>query len=427
MAINVFCDWGFGLDYHNAARQLDYIKQSLAQNKKHVGFFVGAGCPLSVRVPDAGGGIDATKPLIPDVAGLTAAIAGELRSKNGNAKTSYDKLEQLFVEDERPNYNIEDILSLIRSMHSVAGKGNVRGLGASQLDELDKSICTIISDIVDKPLPAQSTAYTELAVWARSINREKPVHVFTTNYDLLMEEALERASAAYFDGFIGSRKAFFDLAAVENEHLLPARWLRLWKMHGSINWKVVHNDESKATSIVRTDVVEPGQKHLIYPSHLKYDQSRKMPYLAMLDRFKDFLLCPSSVMFMSGYSFSDDHINDTLMSGLKASPSSMVYAFLFGSIDSASYAKARQCAEQTPNLVVAAFDGAIIGRHKAPWQCGVAEIEAHDVFGVLSAKGADSDHGGDSDHDGRVDCQLTLGDFTAFGKVLKSLSGEGLR
>ena len=93
----------------------------------------------------------------------------------------------------------------------------------------------------------------------------------------------------YFDGFIGARKAFFDLGAVEDEDLLPPRWTRLWKIHGSLNWRLENE-----TDVVRTDEKTDKQSYLIYPSHLKYDQSRKMPYLAMLDRLKAFLLAPSS-------------------------------------------------------------------------------------------------------------------------------------
>ncbi|KAG1180804.1 hypothetical protein G6F35_016104 [Rhizopus arrhizus] len=63
-----------------------------------------------------------------------------------------------------------------------------------------------------------------------------------------MEQALEESSAPYFDGFIGARKAFFDLGAVEDEGLLPPRGTRLWKIHGSLNWRL----EGK-TDVVRSD------------------------------------------------------------------------------------------------------------------------------------------------------------------------------
>ena len=45
--------------------------------------------------------------------------------------------------------------------------------------------------------------------------------------------------------------------------------------------------------------------HLIYPSHLKYEQSRKMPYLAMIDQLNRFIRQPNSLLIVSGYSFND--------------------------------------------------------------------------------------------------------------------------
>lgn len=172
-----------------------------------------------------------------------------------------------------------------------------------------------------------------------------------------MEQALEESSAPYFDGFIGARKAFFDLAAVEDEDLLPPRWNRLWKIHGSLNWRLENE-----TDVVRTDQKTDKQSYLIYPSHLKYDQSRKMPYLAMLDRLKAFLLAPSSLLFICGYSFADEHINDVICRSLDANPTAHVFAFVHGDLEAERYKLACHCALATPNLSLLGFDKAIIGR-----------------------------------------------------------------
>ncbi len=37
---------------------------------------------------------------------------------------------------------------------------------------------------------------------------KSPIELFTTNYDLLLEEALEDEEIPYFDGFVGSKKSF---------------------------------------------------------------------------------------------------------------------------------------------------------------------------------------------------------------------------
>ena len=63
---------------HDPARQISFIQQALSQNRKPVGFFIGAGCPLSVRVETKVDGKAVNNALIPDVSGLTTIIAEQM-------------------------------------------------------------------------------------------------------------------------------------------------------------------------------------------------------------------------------------------------------------------------------------------------------------------------------------------------------------
>ncbi|WP_205510695.1 SIR2 family NAD-dependent protein deacylase [Longitalea arenae] len=400
---------------HDIYKQVGFIQQVLAQNKKAIGIFIAAGCPLSIRVHEREEkGRKITDPLIPDVAGLTDIIIHQLAG-NEKEPSHCDKLVKQMIEDGLINPNVEEMLSRIRSLKLVAGKGMVRGFVAQELAELDNAICQIISEKVDKELPEADTPYHDVAIWARSIEREKPVHIFTTNYDLLIEQAFEEEGCPYFDGFIGARKAFFDLGAVENERLLDPRWTRLWKIHGSINWKL-----DKKNNVIRSDKKDDKKGYLIYPSHLKYDQSRKMPYLAMLDRLKEFLLTPSSALFVTGFSFNDYHINDVMLQSLKANPTAMVFAFLFGELDDPKYEKARNCAKSVPNISLMAFDKAIIARNEGVWNMKNEEL-IKDIPGnaaVLSKKTIDNN----GREEEVKEFQLRLGDFARFGTFLRELS-----
>lgn len=405
---------------HDIYRQVGYIQQTLAQNKKSIGIFIAAGCPLSIRINErddpAAAGKKITDPLIPDVAGLTSLIAKKLASADTANPSHCDKLIAQMKDDGLANPNIEDMLSHIRSLKVVVGKGTVREFVAKDLEDLDDAICKIISTEVDKELPNSDSPYHNVAIWSRSIEREKPVHIFTTNYDLLVEQAFEEEGCPYFDGFVGSRKAFFDLGAVENERLLYPRWSRLWKIHGSINWKL---DNKK--NIIRSDIKDANQGYLIYPSHLKYDQSRKMPYLAMLDRLKEFLLVPSCALFMSGYSFSDDHINDVIVQSLRSNPTAIVYAFLYGSLDDPKYSKAKACAKSVPNLSLIAFDKAIIGRNEGTWTLSDESLLDEIPGEAAYAYKKSVDVGGGKMEDVQF-YELQLGDFAKFGAFLKELS-----
>lgn len=383
---------------HDAVRQIGYIRQALSQNKRPTGFFIGAGCPLSIR--DANG-----TPLIPDVAGLTTFIKAEFESDP--LKGDWDKLLSAVAEDAGNASNIEYVLSYIRQLALVAGNSTVRGLTRVSLEALDVKVCSVISDLVDKSLPDRSSPYHNLAIWARSIRRSTPVHIFTTNYDLLIEQALEESSTPYFDGFVGSRQAFFDLGAVEDETVLPSRWARLWKVHGSLNWRLANDGKD----VVRSDSDKENKSYLIYPSHLKYDQNRKMPYLAMLDRLKDFILKPNSILFMSGYSFGDEHINDVICRSLEANPTGQVFALLFGDLSDEKYKSARTCGCQLPNLSILADNKAIIGRIEGEWKKLSDDTPAFISPGALTKKETEETIFG-------------LGNFAHFGTLIRYLTGD---
>lgn len=400
---------------HDAYRQIGYVQQALSQNRKPIGIFIGAGCPVSILIKEVGkteSNEEIFLPLISDVAGLTSIVKNKLKGSNDTPSASDNLISQL-KEDGIPNPNIEEILSQLRALRQVAGKGKVREFSAKELDDLDKNICELITNEVNKDLPTEETPYHNLAIWVRSIPRLKPVHIFTTNYDLLIEQALEESSCPYFDGFIGSKKAFFDLGTVEDEGLLHPRWCRLWKIHGSINWKL-----DKEKRVVRSDKVESGESYLIYPSHLKYDQSRKMPYLAMLDRLKTFILAPSSVLFISGFSFNDNHINDVILQALRSNPTAMCFAFLYGSLNEDKYAKAKQCAKQIPNLSLFASDKGLIGRQEGEWILTSEDLIGEIPGQILSKKIQEPE----SIVSEIVEYELSIGNFAKFGQFLKEIS-----
>ena len=251
-------------NFHDPIRHLKYLRQSLSQNNESIGFFISAGCPLSVVMPEG------KCPLIPDVENLSIYINEQLK---GNEK--YTVLLSELEKAEKNIQNIEDVLSFIRSLLAVSKGGNVRGLCEKDLLDLEREICATIVKKLDVNLPKGETPYHRLCKWMKSIDRKIAVELFTTNYDLLMEQALEELEVPYFDGFVGSRRSFFDIRALE-DNLIPPHWSRLWKIHGSINWyQEKIGDQRK---VYRSSEIKPDASHLIYPSHLKYEESRKMPY-----------------------------------------------------------------------------------------------------------------------------------------------------
>lgn len=237
---------------------------------------------------------------------------------------------------------IEDILSHVRLLTEVVGNGTIDEFGKSELEKIEKSICEQITSAVNRELPDEETPYHQLASWIGGIPRNNPVEIFTPNYDLLMESALESKNVPYFDGFVGSRKAFFDLHSIEQDNL-PPRWVRLWKLHGSINW---WNDSDN--KVFRGYSESDSNKQMIYPSHMKYHESRKMPFMAMQDRLGKFLAYGQSVLITCGYSFSDQHLNEIILQRLLANPRAICFGLLYDNIE--NYTEAMAFAKKTTNL-----------------------------------------------------------------------------
>ncbi|MDH2918854.1 MAG: SIR2 family protein [Sideroxydans sp.] len=384
---------------HCPYRQSTLLQQALAPDKMRIAFLLGAGCPVSIRIPDG----EASKPLIPDIRGLTN-IVNEKLSKSKQYKDSYATLLKRFNGGMPVNPTIEDILSHIRALHDVVRDGNIDGLTKSTLAALDTEICKITTEVVGVELPELSTPYHQLATWIGGIHRAHPIEVFTPNYDLLVEQALEFHKIPFFDGFVGSKQAFFDLTSMESESL-PSRWARVWKVHGSVNWWRTQKDE-----VVRRENHSEGDRQMIYPSHLKYDQSRRMPYLAMLDRLRDFLARGQAVLVTSGYSFADQHLNEVILHGLRSNPTAICFGLLFG--ERSSYADALDKARMHPNLSLLAADGAVLGTVERDWRAD--EQTSHALHGISVTKKTAADKTEAVSNN----CEFMLGDFKNFGNFL---------
>lgn len=409
------------MNQHDPLKHIKFLRQSLSQDKKPLGIFISAGCPLAVKMPEG------QWPLIPDVDRLTKHVHEELKSSEAGKANNYDKLLEELNKSGKNINNVEDILSFVRGLKEVSVGNSVRGFSESDLVKLEQDICSKIVKRLDVKLPDQQSPYHKLAAWI-SIDREKPVEIFTTNYDLLLEQAFEEAALPYFDGFVGSRQSFFDLRALE-DNLIPKHWTRLWKIHGSINWFQKPNKEVFRSS--RTNEIDAS--HLIYPSHLKYEQSRKMPYIALIDQLNRFLRQPSSLLIITGYSFSDYHLNDTIVNALKANPNTMVIALLFDTMTyededktlKVRYPNALDLALKRANLAIWCLDEAVIGTVRGPWHV-TKDIEQYENLGQCIDKIEEKKKTEDDKEETSKSHQLKLGDFAKFGDFLQALIGYNL-
>jgi hypothetical protein len=328
------------------------LRQILSQGRKRIGVLIGAGAPLSVRVDPTGKLDPAGEALIPGVDALTDQAVAKLTGTEATAAAA--------IRASLPaGGNIEMILSKVRLLQTALGETEMHGLDGAGYASLGKAICEAIGSIVGASLPQERTPYHEFVSWVSGTQRAHPVEIFTTNYDLLIESAFERAKAPYFDGFTGGHAPFFDPVTVAGNDL-PARWSRVWKLHGSLGWK---SDNGVVVRCGGSDCSE-----LVYPDHLKYDLTQKQPYAALFERLKQFLLTPDTVLLTSGFSFRDAHICAVLGEALAMNANAAVIAFQFQPL--AEEEPARKLAFEHPNLSVYASDAAVIGGVSGPWRPG---------------------------------------------------------
>lgn len=338
--------------FHNPDRFMSDLRQVLSQGRKRIGILVGAGAPLAIRVNDRNEIDPKGTPLIPGVEALTEQATSGLSENQSMAV-------EAIKESLGSNANIESVLSRIRLLEQALGKTVVQGLDSEGYKELGKEICKNIAKVVGVYLPKQRNAYSDLIAWITGTVRSNSVEIFTTNYDFLFEEAFERVRSPYFDGFSGGSKPFFDPVSVAGDDL-PARWAKLWKMHGSLGWALEDG------AVVRGRGRDAAE--LVYPDHLKYDLTQKQPYSALFERLKSFLLTPDSLLLTIGFSFRDAHICAILDESLAMNANTAVLAFQYQTLDNEE--PAVKLASDRPNLSVYASDGAVIGGVPGKWRPG---------------------------------------------------------
>jgi len=410
---------------HDAVEQARNLRQALQNEKQRIGCFLGAGCPRGIY-NDVG---KTSMELIPVVVELTKRVAVGLDNldkapkSTSQFKKAWDCLckECKGTEDAEPT--VEDVLTEIRTLTNRRGTAKVADITKEELQTLDTAICTLITAEMEKSLPPHRCSYHRFASWLGGLQPLTPVEIFSPNYDLLFEQAFEQNQLPHFDGFVGSREPFFDLSSIEHD-AIPARWTRLWKVHGSINWEKIEEDVDgkPVTRVIRVTRKAQAGKVMIYPSHLKYEQSRRMPYLAMLDRLRAFFRADSTkkdvswpLLVVCGYSFLDDHLNEVLLDGLRGNRKAHCFALMYSNLADAK--RVAGYAEKQHNLTVLAWDGAVIGGRKGLYRAGTAGGDECRPW--LCEEDAPT---GDPAKPTKL-TRCRLGDFHFFGLFLEQLSG----
>ncbi len=282
---------------------------------ENLNFLIGAGC--SSYVSDDGKELS-----IPTMAGL--------------AKLFYQKYPDFkidnrrkAIDDERFKWNLEALINHLVSIANISSDRTRKSVSGKI-----KIINGFIFDkVCNTPnCPDLSALYREFYLRIVKKTRQVPVNIYTTNYDLYNEDALDTLGFMYNNGFLGSSKRVFNpnsynYVVVENLNLSRDVWksvsnfINLYKIHGSINWIKEADSATDTPRILEKDIeLIRGRNQfdslMIYPTPQKDRTTLMVPYSDLFRMMQNNLLKRNSILVTMGYSFSDEHINRILLNAL---------------------------------------------------------------------------------------------------------------
>lgn len=192
-----------------------------------------------------------------------------------------------------------------------------------------------------------------LGYWADIVSRRslhivnKQVNIFTTNFDMFIEDSCERLGIPYNDGFSGQIKPVFNVAnfnkiqkykSLQFDNTLDIPLFNIIKLHGSISWreeneKIIYSDGSHIKDNLtgksgRNFIVGYSQIAIINPNAEKHFETvLDTNYASMLRKFTLELEKENSVLIIIGFSLADKHIKNLLYGVMKSNPTLVVVYF----------------------------------------------------------------------------------------------------
>ncbi len=302
---------------------------------KNLSFLLGCGCSSHyVEQDKAGGGKEKVDVGVPTMIPLAKEFYTKILSA-GNKKWLNDTLK-LNVDADGFKNNLEKFLGTLHSIYffyettgqeGEADATKVTSIIKQSRDFLLKKCLNEANRTTntDKELIEIYESFYRKLLY-RNSNLPKP-NIFTTNYDLYSEIALDKLGIHYVNGFSGGIKKYFNptifnYALAEKMDLSQSKWsvidnfVYLYKIHGSLNWI---QDEEKTKLFRVREIQETSYENLekqkvimIHPTPLKQNASMGSPYSDLFREFQKKLMQNNNVLITLGYSFNDEHINNLI-------------------------------------------------------------------------------------------------------------------
>lgn len=342
------------LDLEKNEESIKKIQEAFLKvlDNKNLSFLLGSGCSsyeIEKKVEDSNtSNIKKEQIGIPVMAPMTKEFYN-LSEFEENKEWLLRKLK-IDVEEKNFEKNLEAFLSVLHSLSFYHSKINNKADEESQkinqvineADEEARKINQVIKEarnfILEKCLNEENiknkrdnellevykTFYKKLLTRNSTLPR---LNIFTTNYDLYSERAMDSLGIHYANGFTGGISKYFNptifnYALAEKMDLSQSKWnvidnfFYLYKIHGSVNW-VENDDEGKLFKIQEIqdptfNTLKDKETVMIHPTPLKYNASLGSPYSDLFREFQKKLMQNNNILVTIGYSFSDEHINNLI-------------------------------------------------------------------------------------------------------------------
>ena len=308
----------------NDGKKLSFLKQKITDflNIKNIHFLFGSGVSSGS---------------IPTMAGFIKKVENKLKQKDKKI------IKDIFNKLKNNDANLESILGVLYSKRAYQEGVGEEDEDTKRLIDLIESTMyeginiNIYGDKHKKTIDLYETFYQKITYRNKDFSR---VNIFTTNNDLFNERVLDKLNINYNNGFGGGLDKYFNPArfgytfskrieaSVEKYEPLD-NMIYLYKLHGSINWIEEEGNSLFNIKEVKFDErYKPNDKNvLIYPNPLKQGKSLTAPYSDIIREFQRKLLLQNSVLFVVGYSFSDEHINNIIYQALSTNSSLSIVIF----------------------------------------------------------------------------------------------------
>lgn len=226
---------------------------------------------------------------------------------------------------------------------------------------LDESLETVVAE-QEKLVKAKQNYTFFLSFWADILSRRslhivnKQINIFTTNFDVFMEDCCEKLGIPYNDGFSGQINPTFNVGnfnkiqkykSLQFDNISDVPLLNLIKLHGSFSWvtkngKVTYSNGSHIlddldTKTGKSFVDDYNKIAVINPNAEKHFETvLDTNYASMLRRFTLELEKENSVLMIMGFSLADKHIRDLLYGVMKSNPTLIVIYFSYSTYNEIS-------------------------------------------------------------------------------------------